>query len=327
MKTVAYNSPFVPPEWIAAHGMQPDWMRLRAAGDRSPTGMGRGVCPFAGETILAVVSGLQATAVVVTTVCDQMRRAAELIERDGQLPVFLMNVPSTWQTTAADELYVAELERLGRFFVQLGGEAPSNDKLARVMLGYDRARGALRAARAGLSARRFAEAVAGLRGGGTPASETAVGPPPAAGVPLALIGGPLPERHRGLLDLVERSGGRVVLDGTEGGERTMPLPFDREAAADDPLGELARAYFAGIPDVSRRPNDAFYQWLADQLEARQVRGILLRRYVWCDLWHAELHRLRQVSPVPVLDLDVDHEDNGSLARTAGRLEAFLEMLR
>ena len=29
MKTIAYSSPFVPAEWIAAHGLRPHWLRLR----------------------------------------------------------------------------------------------------------------------------------------------------------------------------------------------------------------------------------------------------------------------------------------------------------
>ena len=55
-------------------------------------------------------------------------------------------------------------------------------------------------------------------------------------------------------DLVERAGGRVVLDATEGGERTLPRPFDPARLAADPFEELADAYFDAIPDAFRRPN-------------------------------------------------------------------------
>ena len=51
-----------------------------------------------------------------------------------------------------------------------------------------------------------------------------------------------------IFDLIEQLGGRVVLDGTEGGERTMPARFDPERVREDPLGELVRAYFDTIPD-------------------------------------------------------------------------------
>jgi benzoyl-CoA reductase/2-hydroxyglutaryl-CoA dehydratase subunit BcrC/BadD/HgdB len=105
----------------------------------------------------------------------------------------------------------------------------------------------------------------------------------------------------------------------------LPAAFDRERVRADPLGELTRAYFGTIPDVFRRPNDELYRWLGQELAARQVRGILLHRYVWCDIWHAELARLKQWSPVPVLEID-ECDDDASLGRTAGRIEAFLEML-
>jgi benzoyl-CoA reductase/2-hydroxyglutaryl-CoA dehydratase subunit BcrC/BadD/HgdB len=141
------------------------------------------------------------------------------------------------------------------------------------------------------------------------------------------VGGPLVEKDFDLFDFVERCGGRVALDASEGGTRLLPADFDQQQLADDPLAELARAYFDAIPDVFRRPNDALFTWLGPQMAERGVRGLLFRRYVWCDLWHAELHRFRQWSPVPVLEIDVHHDDQGVPPRIAGRVEAFLEMLR
>ena len=97
--------------------------------------------------------------------------------------------------------------------------------------------------------------------------------------------------------------------------------------AEDPLDELARIYFDAIPDAFRRPNTRLYEWLGREVSARSVRGIILRRYPVCDLWHAELERLRTWSDVPVLDLDVETGDEGEASRTLARIEAFLEMLR
>jgi benzoyl-CoA reductase/2-hydroxyglutaryl-CoA dehydratase subunit BcrC/BadD/HgdB len=372
MKTIAYCSPYVPPEWIAAHGMGPSWLRLhRAEGGACAcgpaVGLQRGVCPFASSVVDAVLAEREASAVVLTTTCDQIRHAAALLHMMprrrsgcGSLPVFLMNVPATWQTPAARQLYLDELERLGQFLVRLGGRAPTADDLARAMLQFDLARRQLRAARPRLSARGFAEAVAGLRSvvedsglgksecrmqnaaSPNPKSETRnpksqipnpkseiagpSPPPPRDGVPLALVGGPLTEEDFEIFDLIEQAGGRVVLDATEGGERTLPRPLDAERTRRDPLDELADAYSLSIPDVFRRPNDLLYEWLRRELAVRQVRGILFRRYLWCDLWHAELHRLKQFSPLPVLELDVVSDDGSSRSRTLGRLEAFLEML-
>jgi benzoyl-CoA reductase/2-hydroxyglutaryl-CoA dehydratase subunit BcrC/BadD/HgdB len=330
---VGYCSPFVPAEWIAAHGLRPHWLRLY------PTEkLTRGVCPYAGALMDAALRGEEdaehrdpcvptrsvgtreggwpnVAGLVLTTTCDQMRYVAAMLEQRGSRPVFLLNVPSTWQTTAAQQLYRDELRRLGRFLVGLGGKTPSDTELADVMLAFDRARESENSR--GPTARGDS-----CRWGG---SSTAA--PTARGIPLAILGGPLMETDRDFFALVERAGGRIVLDATEGAERTSPRPFDAERVATNPLEELADAYFDGIPDAFRRPNTALYEWLGRELAARQVRGIILRRYLWCDLWHAELQRLREWSPAPVLEIDVGPDDIGAPNRVQGRIEAFLEMLR
>jgi benzoyl-CoA reductase/2-hydroxyglutaryl-CoA dehydratase subunit BcrC/BadD/HgdB len=134
------------------------------------------------------------------------------------------------------------------------------------------------------------------------------------------------ERDYDLVDWIERAGGRIVLNATEWGERTLPRPFHRARVRNGPFEELADAYFA-IPDVFRRPNDSCHEYLRREMTARQVRGVVFRRYVWCDLWHAELARLKAWSPVPVLDLDVGQSESSAEGRTVGRIEAFLETLR
>ena len=326
MKAIGYGSPFVPPEWIAAHGIEPRWLPLDRVGTRAPASLRRGVCPFAGALIDAAPSETESAALVLTTVCDQMRYAATLLEQDAGLPVFLMNVPSTWQTATARGIYLDELRRLGRFFMELGGRTPAEETLARVMLRYDAARREICRLQPRLSGRQFAEAVARLRGGDTAGPKPASASFPNGGVPLALVGGPLPPRDFTVLDQIEQAGARIVLDATEAGGRTLPAVFDPGRTRQAPLEELAHAYFGSIPDVFRRPNEALYAWLGRELDARKARGILVRRYLWCDLWQGELQRLKAWSPVPVLDLDEVDEDGGWQDRALGRLEAFLEIL-
>jgi hypothetical protein len=240
-------------------------------------------------------------------------------------PVFLMNVPATWETVAAQRLYVAEIKRLGRFLVGLGGTTPSRHDLAAVMRTSDTARLALRAARGYLPARQFSEAVARFSGG------DGVGlnpndPSSPRGVPLALVGGPLLAHHFGIFDRIEAAGGCVVLDATTSGERTLAAPFDRRALDDDPLLILADAYFGSIPDAFRRPNSHLYTWLRKEMTERGVRGIIFRRYIWCDLWHAESQRMKEWARVPLLDMEVGDEEtlNG---HEVSRIQSFLELLK
>ncbi len=324
MRTVAYNNSFIPPEWVEAHGFRPGWMHLRSTDDNLPVS---GVCPYARASFDAALSDGSNPIIVLATTCNQMRHAAELIARDSDSDVFLLNVPSTWQSSAAGQLYLEELRRLGRFLVRVGGQSPSPEELTKVMLKHELARCALKDARHRLSARQFIEAATSLHGKATAVLDSGTGPPAPDHIPLALVGGHLLESDYAILDLIERAGGRLVLDSSEGGERSMPAVFDRQRLQEDPLAELGNAYFHGHVDIFRRPNSEFYHWLARELVAQQVRGVLFRRYVWCDLWHAELYRFKQRSPVPVLDIDLSDHDIDLSGRTAGRIEAFLEMLQ
>ena len=329
MKTIIYTCPYVPAEWVAAHGLRASRLLLNHADSASAPARTEGICPFVRSFIGEVMINTQAAGVVVTTVCDQMRRAFDILVRKCSLPAFLMNVPNTWQNLESQKLYINELKRLSRFLTRLGGKLPSNDTLAKIMLEYDNARASILAARDYLSARRYAESIAALgrdRPDKTPDYVTAV-EPVIGGVRLAIIGGPLMKQDFDLFDTIEQSGGRIVLDATETGERGLCSPFDRRRLRNEPLMELADAYFGGIRDASRRPNSELYKWLGRELTSRQVQGIIFRRYLWCDMWHAELGRLKDFSDLPVLDIDTAGDNEMERQRTENRIRAFMEMLQ
>jgi len=298
VKRVLYSCPFVPDEWIAACGLAP--MRIAPAPARldARSGLTAGVCPFAAAFIHAACA-TDASAVVVTTVCDQMRRSAEIIEARCETPVFLMNVPATWQTAAAVKLYRDELARLGRFLEDLGGAKPTSEQLIETMLHYD-----------SLRAKRRTDGENALP----------------KGLPLILTGGPLRSTDFEIFDSVEQAGGTIVLDATAGGEMTMAPPFDRARLASDPMGELADAYFGRIPHAMRRPNSQLHEYLNRELTARGARGLIYRRYQWCDTWHGETGRLKDSLSAPVLDL-VAGDDESDRAYVLTRIQAFVEMLK
>jgi hypothetical protein len=292
-KIIAYTCPYVPAEWIAAHGLQP--RRLIPLPLEGTLAIPRieGLCPYARAFANDVAASTDVAGVVVTTMCDQMRRVFDLLVRRIDVPAFLLNVPSTWQTVAPQRLYLDELKRLGRFLVRLGGHGPDKEELVRVML---------------------------TQADGNGVRDT---PCNGAGVPLAMVGGPLMQRDRVLFDVVQDCGGRIVLDATETGQRGRCGPFDRRRLTEDPLLELAQAYFR-IPDASRRPNSELYQWLKDQLARAGARGILFHHYVWCDKWHAEFTRLKEWAKLPVLRLDSEGHGEMDVVRVRNRVRAFLE---
>jgi benzoyl-CoA reductase/2-hydroxyglutaryl-CoA dehydratase subunit BcrC/BadD/HgdB len=323
---VAYSCPFVPAEWLAAHGLHPRRMVPHANGTATGMGERMGVCPYARAFAGAVLPEAGVQAVVMTTVCDQMRRMAETLARESNAPVFLMHVPKTWETPAVHRYFRDELGRLGRFLVRLGGTAPDRNALIDTMLRYDAARAALAGARGHLTSRQWAAALMAFFRDGPDAQIPGKRDTPARGIPLALVGGPGLSDGAALLDAIEAGGGTVVLDASAQGERTFPAPFDRRRLHDDPLGELVDAYFGYIPDAFRRPNSALYAYLKREIGDRGVKGIIFRRCVWCDTWHAEMQRMKEWAEIPMLVLEAD--DSGeSQPRALSRIQAFLENLR
>ena len=323
MKNIIYTSPFVPAEWIIAHGLKPDRIVVgQPTLDRSCAT--EGMCPYAQSFVDTVSRDESQSAVVLTTTCDQMRRAADLFALRCRVPVFVMNVPFTWKTPGSFRLYISELHRLGRFLVKIGGRTKSEKNLMDVMCRYDNLRQKLRSTRGNMTSRHFNEAVTNI--GSLVDIPDLSDMNDSGSIPLAIIGGPLPSSDYWLLDSIEEYGGRVAVDGTENGERGMPGPFDRNRLDQDPVQELANAYFLTIPDVFQRPNDRLYQWLKREIAESQVKGIIVRHYIWCDLWRAEVHRITEWAEIPVLHIDVDISA-ASRQRTLTRIQAFLEVFQ
>lgn len=295
---VYYTSPWVPPEWIKAHGLEPRgvWSADELGAEPHPTGAG--VCAFA-NSVGCFAERHADSAVIFSTHCDQLRRAFDAVGGSGLERRFLFNLPATWQSAAARRLFVSELERLGGFLVKLGGHVPSAEALAETMNQYGSARRQLLEAATRVPARTYAEAIARFHWDGS------VNLPAARqnndrGTAVALVGGPLPRGHWHVMDLIESAGGRVVLNATEAGERSLSsdaaveeapgagtsLPPLRALPAATPE-DLARLCLDNCADVFQRPNTRLYAWLKPRLRSRQVRGIVLWHYVGCDLWRTE----------------------------------------
>ena len=236
--------------------------------------------------------------------CDQMRRAGELLtKQEGVDPsqLFLFQMPATWKTEAAKTHYRDELYRLSRFLGDAAG-------IAKYPVSPVACNGSGK------------WPVAGDRANNANSSNLIKKLRPR----VALLAGDTIDDSPSLAELIHNAGGQVVLDATDGGERTRPSEPDPTLLATDPLEALVNSYFDHIRDVYRRPNSQLYDWLDRRMAEQQVQGLILHRYVWCDLWHAEVGRLKQWSRVPVLDLDNDGQWSGSLQT---RLEAFLEVLQ
>jgi benzoyl-CoA reductase/2-hydroxyglutaryl-CoA dehydratase subunit BcrC/BadD/HgdB len=280
-----------------------------------------GVCAFA-EEFLSQARRWDGP-VVFTTLCDQMRRAAD--QRMTELSpdeTFLLNAPATWQSESALRLFQSELERLGKFLSRHGGKEPGAEELRGLMMRFSSLRQALFEDRRSLSARQFAEAVMLFDDDGTWLRRAQV--PRKRGLPIGLIGAPLMPGHLDLLDVIEEFGGEVAFNGTLSGERgLMPANYGADWES-KPFEALVRSYFA-LPDVARRPNTPFYEWMRTRLHETQARGVIVWRYAWCDMWKAEGRRIGQELDLPVLELDAGGTGQFT-AQARNRLDAFMEAL-
>jgi len=312
-------SPWIPTEWIRAHGLEPRavWFEENIQPDALP--LTAGVCAFA-ERVVRLAETQPDSGFIFTTACDQLRRGYDVATLHGQSRSFLFNLPAT-QTATAKQIYRAELERLGQFLLELGGSAPKPGRLREQMLQADATRHRLREAAPNADARSFARSLARFHSEGIYSAPSVSRLEKQAR--LALVGGPLSSGQGHLFDAIEAAGGRVVLNATESGERNLCPKFDLDAA-DDPYDALVNGYFENITDVFQRPNTRLYSWLKPQLDARRVRGLVLCHFTGCDLWHAETQTLREFSGLPVLLLEAG-EAPGLSPRDLTRLQAFVEM--
>ena len=320
---VFLTSPWIPAEWIRAHGLQPRGIWSVENFQRGAWPLSAGLCAFA-EAAVRFAGARTDSAVIFSTACDQLRRGFDAAILGGQRHAFLFNLPATWQTAAAGQIFRSELERLGLFLLAIGGRAPSPEVLRQAMLQSNRNRKRLLESASASSPRGFAEAVARFHWDG------AFSPPqpaaPTTQIPLALVGGPFLAPHWKWLDAFEAAGGRVALNATETGERSLSPPFGFEAGANHPFDALVRACCDNIVDVFQRPNTRLYSWLKPRLESRRVRGIVLWHFTGCDLWRAEAQTFRETFALPVLLLEASGEP-GAAPRELNRLQAFVETLR
>jgi hypothetical protein len=320
---VFLTSPWIPAEWVRAHGLQPRGIWSAKRFRPGSSSLSAGVCAFS-EAAVQFSEAAADSAVIFSTACDQMRRGCDAAIFHKQERAFLFNLPATWQTAAARQIFRSELERLGQFLLTIGGHAPLPEMLRQELLHSEGMRKRLSEDAPVSSARGFAEAVARFHWDG------AYSPPLARAqdkhVPIALVGGPFLAPHWKLLDVIEAAGGRVDLNATEFGERSLPPAFEFGAGANQPFEVLAQGYCDNMVDVFQRPNTRLYSWLESRLKSRQARGIVLWHFTGCDLWRAEAQSLREAFGLPLLMLEAG-EEPGVAQRLNNRVEAFVETLK
>jgi hypothetical protein len=230
---VYYSSPWIPAEWIKAHGFEPRGIWHHNEFGRGVPPLSAGVCAFA-EAVLRLAEGHRETPVIFTTACDQMRRGFDAFAAIAGGRGFLFNLPATWQSPAAGRMFRSEVERLARFLEEWGGHAPAGDELAQIVEDRRQACQQLLELAPRCYARQYAEAIARFHWDGTIVMPEPLPSPASGTLPLAIVGGPLTASQWGVLDLFESAGARITLNATETGERSLLPPFTLNDAFKEP---------------------------------------------------------------------------------------------
>jgi benzoyl-CoA reductase/2-hydroxyglutaryl-CoA dehydratase subunit BcrC/BadD/HgdB len=293
MDRILCSSPYIPREWIAAHRLEPYMVHPSDGCVHECVARIEGLCAYARGWISKALTEINVSGIILAQTCDQLRRAFEIVCAHTHVPCFLFNLPATWQTVQARLLFRDEIRRLSRFLVELGGREPSAQDLMEQMT----------------KDQNDAAPEMILKQSGK--------------IPLALAGPHGTAGDSVWLEVLAEADAGILVDCS----KQMSPVFDRRAVGQDPFSELSDACFDAIHDVFQRPNSRFYQKLDRALQKREVKGLIVCRYLWCDLWHAEIHRLKQWSPVPVLDLEIGNSPRDERHRLATRIQSFVEMVQ
>ena len=112
---VFLTSPWIPAEWVRAHGLQPRGIWSAENFQPGAWPLSAGVCAFA-EAAVRFAGAQTDSAVIFSTACDQLRRGFDAAILRGQCRAFLFNLPATWQTPAAGKYSAPNWNGWDNFF-------------------------------------------------------------------------------------------------------------------------------------------------------------------------------------------------------------------
>lgn len=288
---------------------------------------------------LASGEGVRPDAFVIGGACDQLRRFAEIVRRDLEIPVFELDLPRAHALPGSAGRLRDELDGLARELEAFPGLEPVVEETLASRIGaWNRSRESL--------ARLAGQAARGMMGG-------------AEALALArsvwVLG---PERFVDLAARIEGSGGEGAAAGSSralafcgppllfggeraaqllGRERPWRLAFDLSEtgffphgepieAGEDPLGALAeRANRFPLACGFKRPDAAFLRALEGEGRP-EAAGVVCGSLSFCAPWNHQMTRFRRrTGGRPFLGLEGDFAD-AQESRLKTRIGAFLESL-
>jgi benzoyl-CoA reductase/2-hydroxyglutaryl-CoA dehydratase subunit BcrC/BadD/HgdB len=308
------------------------------------------ICPFARSQVteMALRSNPYyrvVDLVVAPITCQHLKEVVELWEYRGDIPVFKLGVPHQ-QGDIEKDYFADRLRVLARKLGQFTGKEVTAENLEDAMLLYDRMRTLLykiglmrRAPASPIKTRDFVELnhasfhadpaymVLELERLKTELEADHEVMQDGTGRPRLLLMGPnLAHGDTAILDLIETSGGDVVVEEFFEGMRV----FQSTAADGDPYYRLACSYLRGRlpPAFMRSSTEKRVEFVLGLVEDFAVSGVIWYELLCCETYDQESYVFfRELSgrgvPMLIIESDYSSLDTGPL-RT--RLGAFMELL-
>ena len=344
-EVVGYFSPPVPPpELIEACGAVPYRLLVSSGPDADLRGMGilgRDTCSFCRSVLgSAVLTSPPVTCIASGTACDRLRHMTDAWPAATGLPVFTVAVPRTREVAGQVPVLADELRLLAREISARTRVAATEDRLRDAIVRGNRCREILsaldelrrdrpprlsggefldvvRAAHA-VTTSEFLELTAGLL-----PEIRAREPDHRRPVRILLVGPTLTDGARDVVRIVEEDcSAAIVADLTDSGS----LGYTGTVAqAGDPFTALAGQVLAHpILTAPLKPGTAFRDAFRRAIRQSRPDGVVYRGVPFCRPFNSEVVPLRELSPVPLLDVRV--ETTGANGQLRTRLGAFLEAI-
>ncbi len=339
-----FSPPVPPPELIEAAGATPYRLLENRGPDADLRGMGalgRDTCSFCRSVLgSAILDPPPITCIASGTVCDRLRHMTDAWPAATGLPLYTVAVPRTREVPGQVPVLAEEFRLFASEISSRTGTPVTKTRLTEAIKRGNRCREVLTAldelrrespprlsggefldvvrASHALSTSEFLELADGLI-----AKIRSREPMKRRPVRILLVGPTLTDGDRDVVRMAEVDcGAAIVGDLTDSGSLGYGEPVSEDR---DPFTALAEQVLAHpILTAPLKPSTAFRDAFRRALQDGRPDGVVYRGVPFCRPFNSEAVPLRELSPVPFLDLRV--EATGASGQVRTRLGAFLEAI-
>lgn len=320
---IGYTCPYIPVEIITATGLRP-YCLLHGNYDLMQQGSLYAridACPLVRANIAYVLNNQKKFAALIgTTGCDMSHRMFDILSEHTDIPLFILHMPRTDNR----EIFYDEIDWLIDQLEDLTG-LKINDRLSNEIAMWEKIRDQYR----NFDKKRSAEpsvistsnfhTVAKFYYQGQIKNKLSINETPSSQPRVFLIGSEISYESNDFLDLLE-SQFRIVGDFTCG----ISL-FLNVSCTEHTLTGIKQTYYEQAPCPYRRPNTAFYQYIAHQVKNRKCHGIIGFTLDYCDAYEFEMKHLEKILDLPILRIRNDYSLQ-KISQLKTRIAAFGELL-